>query len=60
MNTFNKSQLKKFIAISTSIYNPTSKPLGTGVAVVTLGKNPLLDLNITKEAKVSFYSSDPA
>jgi hypothetical protein len=44
----------------TSIFNGTAKPIGTGIAVVTLGQNPLLDLTIPVEALYAAFSSDPA
>ena len=44
----------------TSINNSTDKPIGTGVAVVTLGQNPVLDLTIPAEATYARFSSNPA
>ena len=43
-----------------SIWNSTEKPTGTGIAVVTLGQNPLLDLTIPVEAAYADFSSNPA
>ena len=44
----------------TSINNSTDKPIGTAIAVVTLGQNPLLDLTIPAEATYAAFSSNPA